>query len=66
MGIINMMIVIPMIIQNLTFGYILKEVLHNDARHAITLAGVLLLCSALLTLRMKPQAKLSDDGSRLS
>ncbi len=66
MGIINMMIVIPMIIQNLTFGYILKEVLHNDARHAISLAGVLLLCSALLTLRMKPQAKLNDDGSRLS
>lgn len=66
MGIINMMIVIPMIIQNLTFGYILKEVLHNDARHAITLAGVLLLCSALLTLRMKPKAKLNDDGSRLS
>nr|WP_315153771.1 MFS transporter [uncultured Flavobacterium sp.] len=50
MGIINMMIVIPMIIQNVTFGYILKHFLHNDARLAITFAGVLLLCSALCTL----------------
>ncbi|MEN9335393.1 MAG: hypothetical protein RLZZ500_380 [Bacteroidota bacterium] len=55
MGIINMMIVVPMIIQNLTFGYIMKHFLHNDARLAITLAGILLLCSALLTLRMKPK-----------
>jgi maltose/moltooligosaccharide transporter len=50
MGIINMMIVIPMIIQNLTFGYILKNFLNNDARLAITFAGVLLLIGAACTL----------------
>jgi len=50
MGIINMMIVIPMIFQNLTFGYILKNFLNNDARLAITFAGVLLLISAACTL----------------
>ena len=31
MGIINMMIVIPMILQNLTFGFILKNILDNDS-----------------------------------
>jgi maltose/moltooligosaccharide transporter len=49
MGIINMMIVIPMIIQNLSFGYILKHFLDNDARNAITFAGVLLAIAALAT-----------------
>jgi maltose/moltooligosaccharide transporter len=50
MGIINMMIVIPMIIQNLSFGYILKHFLNNDPRLAITFAGVLLVISAVFTL----------------
>jgi maltose/moltooligosaccharide transporter len=53
MGIVNMMIVIPMIIQNLSFGYILKNFLGNDPGKAITLAGVFLLLAALATLRMK-------------
>ena len=52
MGVINMMIVIPMILQNLSFGYILKNYLGNDPRQAITFAGVLLIISALLTLRI--------------
>ncbi len=50
MGIINMMIVIPMIVQTLSFGYILKNFLNNDPRNAITFAGVLLLIAALCTL----------------
>jgi len=53
MGIINMMIVIPMIIQTLTFGYILKHFLDNDPRNAITFAGCLLLLASLLTLFIK-------------
>jgi len=52
MGIINMMIVIPMFIQTITFGYIMKHFLHNDARLAITFAGVLLIISAICTLRI--------------
>ena len=47
MGIINMMIVIPMFIQTITFGFIMKYFLNNDARLAITFAGVLLVISAL-------------------
>ena len=53
MGIINIMIVIPMIFQNISFGYILKNFLNNDPRQAITFAGVLLVISALCTLLIK-------------
>lgn len=54
MGVINMMIVIPMIFQNLSFGYILRNFLDNDPRQAITFAGVLLVLSAFATLLIKP------------
>lgn len=50
MGIINMMIVIPMFIQTITFGYIMKHFLNNDPRLAITFAGVLLVLAAVFTL----------------
>ncbi len=53
MGIINMMIVIPMFIQTITFGYIMKHFLNNDPRSAISFAGVLLVLSAICTLLMK-------------
>jgi maltose/moltooligosaccharide transporter len=53
MGIINMMIVIPMIIQTLTFGYISKNFLNNDPGKAILFAGVLLILAALATLRIQ-------------
>jgi maltose/moltooligosaccharide transporter len=53
MGIINMMIVIPMLIQTLTFGYILKNFLNNDPGKAITFAGILLLIAAAATLLIK-------------
>lgn len=53
MGIINMMIVIPMFIQTITFGYIMKHFLNNDARSAISFAGVLLILSAIFTLFIK-------------
>lgn len=55
MGIVNMMIVIPMILQNITFGAVLKNYLNNDPGKAISLAGVLLLLAAAATLLMKPK-----------
>ena len=55
MGIINMMIVIPMFIQTITFGYIMKHFLNNDSRQAITFAGILLVISAICTLFIKPK-----------
>jgi maltose/moltooligosaccharide transporter len=60
MGIINMMIVIPMLIQTLTFGYILREFLDNDPGKAITFAGVLLLIAAGATLLIK-SGKMADN-----
>jgi maltose/moltooligosaccharide transporter len=57
MGIINMMIVIPMFIQTITFGYILKNFLNNDPRQAITFAGALLIISAGCTLLIKTEKK---------
>lgn len=53
MGIINMMIVIPMILQNLSFGFILKHFLDNDPRNAITFAGALLAIAAIATAFIK-------------
>ncbi|PNQ74020.1 MFS transporter [Hanstruepera neustonica] len=53
MGIVNMMIVIPMGIQTLTFGPIVKNVLGNDAINAILFAGVLFVIAGLLALRLK-------------
>jgi maltose/moltooligosaccharide transporter len=50
MGIVNMMIVIPMFIQTLTFGTIFKSFLGEDPANAIRCAGVLLFLAALATL----------------
>jgi len=55
MGIVNMMIVIPMILQNVTFGYILQNFLGNNAGNAIVFAGVLLIFAALATLLIKSE-----------
>jgi maltose/moltooligosaccharide transporter len=60
MGIINMMIVIPMLIQTMTFGYIMKHFFNNDSGKAILFAGVLLLVAALCTLFIKAK-KITDD-----
>lgn len=65
MGIINMMIVIPMFIQTITFGYIMKHFLHNDARLAITFAGVLLIISALFTLLIATKKQAKRDSNSL-
>jgi maltose/moltooligosaccharide transporter len=56
MGIINMMIVIPMILQSLTFGFVLKNLLNNDSGQAVLFAGVLLLIAAAATLLINSKA----------
>ena len=53
MGIINMMIVIPMLLQTVTFGYILKNWLGSDPSKAILFAGILILIASALTLRIQ-------------
>ena len=55
MGIINMMIVVPMILQSLSFGYVLKNFLGNNPGNAVLFAGVLLLLAAGATLLIKSE-----------
>jgi maltose/moltooligosaccharide transporter len=64
MGIINMMIVVPMILQTVTFGYVLKNFLGNNSSHAVLFAGVLLVLAALATLLIK--AKPTDQEVQLT
>lgn len=52
MGIVNMMIVIPMLIQTVSFGPILKNWLGNNPENAILFGGVFFLIAAILALRL--------------
>jgi len=56
MGIVNMMIVIPMLIQTITFGSIIKHLLNNDAVNAILFGGVFFIIAAILALRLDRSA----------
>ncbi|MGK5682142.1 MFS transporter [Actinoplanes sp. URMC 104] len=57
MGILNMMIVVPMLIQTVTFGWIYKHWLNSSGSNAITLAGVLLGIGAVAMLWVNPPAE---------
>ncbi len=50
MGLINMMIVIPMLIYSAIFGSIFKGILNSEPTNAIYFGGVLILIAAILTL----------------
>ncbi len=52
MGILNMMIVIPMGIETLTFGPIYKYLLGGSAINAILFAGAFFIISAVLAMRL--------------
>lgn len=54
MGILNMMIVVPMLIQTVTFGWIFQHLLDGKGSNAIMLAGVLLGIGALAMLWVNP------------
>jgi maltose/moltooligosaccharide transporter len=56
MGILNMMIVVPMLIQTLTFGWIFENLLDSKGTNAMILAGALLGCAALAMLWVNPPA----------
>ena len=63
MGIINMMIVIPMLIQSVSFGKIYSSLLGDDPRNAIMAAGVLLGCAALAMSWIKEPPIVRDVDS---
>lgn len=62
MGLINMMIVIPMLIYSLVFGYIFNNFLNKEPANAIYFGAAFLLIAACLTLLMKNN-KPTDDIS---
>ena len=61
MGILNMMIVVPMLIQTLTFGWIFENLLGEKGSNAMLVAGVLLGLAALAMLWVNPPK--SDEES---
>src|SRR3954468_12469768 len=71
MGILNMMIVVPMLIETLTFGWIFKHLLGGKGSNAIMLAGVLLGLGAIAMLWVNPPDEADESpivplGSRRS
>ena len=60
MGILNMMIVIPMGIQTITFGPIVKNLLDNSAVNAILFGGVFFVIAGVFALRLR-EPKMDDD-----
>ena len=54
MGILNMMIVVPMLVQTVTFGWIFTNLLDSKGSNAMTLAGVLLGIGAIAMLWVNP------------
>jgi maltose/moltooligosaccharide transporter len=71
MGILNMMIVVPMLIETVTFGWIFGHLLDNKGSNAITLAGALMAVGAVAMLWVNPPAEADESpivplGSRRS
>jgi maltose/moltooligosaccharide transporter len=61
MGILNMMIVVPMLIQTLTFGWIFENLLGSRGTNAMLVAGVLLGCAAVAILWVNPPREDEDS-----
>jgi maltose/moltooligosaccharide transporter len=65
MGIFNMFIVIPMLIQSVTLPLYYRPLLGGDPRNVLLLAGALLLAAAVATLWVKvPAAESGPEDAR--
>ncbi len=65
MGIVNMMIVIPMLIQTISFGSIIKNLLNNSAVNAIIFGGVFFAIAAILATQLQPAQKIGENEANL-
>jgi len=63
MGIVNMMIVIPMLIESFTFGWIFENLLGASGSNAMMLSGALLILAAIAMTWIRPPAE--EDESAL-
>jgi maltose/moltooligosaccharide transporter len=59
MGIFNMFIVIPMLIESVTMPLIFRPLLGGDARNVLLLAGAVMLVGALATLRVEARRRVA-------
>ncbi len=60
MGIINMMIVVPMLIQSVTFGWLFEHLLGGNPSNAIRFAAVFLAIAGVLMLWIKEPRMVRD------
>jgi maltose/moltooligosaccharide transporter len=61
MGIVNMMIVVPMLIQTVTFGWIFENVLGGQGTNAIIFAGVLFAIGGVAMLWVDPPKETEES-----
>jgi maltose/moltooligosaccharide transporter len=61
MGILNMMIVVPMLVQTVTFGWIFENLLDSSGSNAIMLAGILLGIGAVAMLWVNPPDEMDES-----
>jgi maltose/moltooligosaccharide transporter len=61
MGILNMMIVVPMLLETVTFGWIFTHLLGSKGSNAIMLAGALLAIGAVAMLWVNPPAEADES-----
>ena len=63
MGIFNFFIVLPEIIASLGFGWLMREVLHNDRLLAVQIGGALMIIAALICYLFVREPKKVDESS---
>jgi maltose/moltooligosaccharide transporter len=61
MGIFNFFIVLPEIIASLGFGWLMKNVLHNDRMAAVKIGGFLMILAALICYLFIKEPRKVDD-----
>src|SRR5215211_7967818 len=61
MGIVNMMIVVPMLIQTVTFGWIFEHVLGGLGTHAIIFSGAMFAIGAIAMLFVSPPKETEES-----
>jgi maltose/moltooligosaccharide transporter len=61
MGILNMMIVVPMLVETVTFGWIFDHLLNNKGSNAIMLAGVLMGIGGVAMLWVNPPDEVDES-----
>jgi maltose/moltooligosaccharide transporter len=66
MGIVNIMICVPQMIETLRFGEIYRTFLHSDPQAAITLTGIFLLIAAFAMLWIRQTPRKHQEGRQFA